>query len=150
MMRRILFVVAALLAFGTMVALAAAGDTSAMRVRAVLNAKQEVPPQIFKAADASGRFTATLAKTKKGYRMTWKLTFSKLSSKVTFAHVHRGKPGKHGPALFALCKSCKSGEHGSAYASPWEVGLMRTGQTYVTVRTTKNPAGEIRGQIRVG
>jgi CHRD domain len=150
MMRRALLIIALIsaLTVGAGVVLAAPGQTTS--VSATLNAKQEVPPQRFKAATASGRFSATLTKTKKGYRMSWKLTFSKLSGKALFAHIHRGKPGKHGAALFSLCSSCGSGAHGSAYASPGEVNLMRAGQTYVTVRTKRNPAGEIRGQIRVG
>jgi hypothetical protein len=140
--------VAAMLALGVG-RLAAAGGVRATVANATLTANQEVPPQEVKVADASGQFSATFTKIKTGYRMSWKLSFRNMSGPVRFAHIHQGKPGQHGAALFFLCGPCASGAHGSAYASPFELRLMQAGQTYVNVRTAKNPAGEIRGQIRV-
>jgi CHRD domain len=124
---------------------AASGATS---LKATLNARQEVPPQTFKVTRASGVFTATLVKSTKGYRLFWKLTFKNLSGKATSAYIHKGRPGRHGPAFFHLCSPCHSGAKGRAYASPAEMRLLKQGQMYVNVRTAKNPAGEIRGQIR--
>jgi hypothetical protein len=135
------------LSVGIPTVLAATGQT--LKANAALTPKQEVPPQKNKVTDASGTFTGTLTKTKKGYQLSWQLTFKSLSGPAKSGYIHRGKLGKHGAALFALCSPCSSGAHGKAYASPWEVGLMSNGQTYVTVRTKKNPAGEIRGQIKV-
>jgi hypothetical protein len=126
---------------------AQAGGLGAISVRAQLSAAQTVPAQTVRVAGASGRLAATLTKTSKGYRLTWRLTFTKLSGPATSGYIHRGKRGKFGAALFHLCSPCLSGAHGSAYASPSEVDLMRSGRAYVNVRTRKNPGGEIRGQI---
>jgi hypothetical protein len=146
--RVLIMLVAGTLALG-IGKLAAAGGVVATVANATLTGKQEVPPQTVKVADASGQFFATFTKIKNGYRMNWKLTFKNMSGPVKFAHIHQGKVGQHGAALFFLCGPCASGAHGSAYASPFELNSMRDGETYVNVRTAKNPAGEIRGQIRV-
>jgi hypothetical protein len=131
------------------VSAAAADSQGTTSVKARLTAGQVVPRGTVKRTKASGLFSGTLTKTKKGYRLTWRLTFSKLSGRATSGYIHRGMPGKHGAALFHLCSPCSSGAHGSAYASPSEVALISNGRTYVTVRTKKNPAGEIRGQIAI-
>ena len=127
----------------------AVGADRAAQAKAHLTPSQVVPKQFVRVASASGAFSATLTKTKKGYTMRWRLTYRDLSGKKAWAYIHKGKPGKFGAALYILCSSCSSGVHGSAYVSPWGFNLMQTGRTYVTVRTKKNPAGEIRGQIRV-
>lgn len=129
--------------------LSLAGPSSTIGLQAQLKPGQESPAQKFKVADASGRFTGTVKKTSKGYRLYWRLTFAHLSGKATFAHIHRGKPGKHGPAVAFLCRACASGVQGRIYFSPPELKLARQGRLYVNVRTAKNPAGEIRGQITV-
>lgn len=119
-----------------------------MSVRAALTASQEIPPQAVAVKNASGVFSATLAKTKKGYRLSWRLTFRNLSGMATSAYIHKGKPGQHGAAFFHLCSPCTSGAHGGSYASPSEATFLSNGLMYVNIRTAKNPAGEIRGQIR--
>jgi len=149
--RRVLSITACLmLASAAWFALAAAGALSPTRVKAALSAKQEVPVQVFKAPKASGSFFGTLTKTARGYRLSWQLTFKNLSGTALFAHVQWGRAGKAGPLLIKLCAPCKSGARGNALASPGEVPLIKTGRTYVNVRTAKNRAGEIRGQIKVG
>lgn len=142
------FAIVAFFAFVSAVGLAAAGGVGAVSLKAALNAKQEVPPQRFKVARASGAFSGTLVKRTKGYRLLWKLTFKNLSGKALSGYIHKGRPGKHGPAYFHLCSPCRSGAQGSAYASPTEMTLLKSGLMYVNVRTARNPAGEIRGQIR--
>jgi hypothetical protein len=151
MSRGKVFVVASLvivsLCLGLGVAAGATGST--MKLNARLNARQEVPKQKVKNLKASGRFTGTLKKVKNGYRLSWRLTYSRLSGKAIAAHIQRGKRGKFGPAMAALCGPCKSGAHGSVYFSPPELALASGGYLYVNVRTAKNRAGEIRGQIRL-
>ena len=59
----------------------------------------------------------------------------------------RGKPGKAGPVLLALCGPCKSGQTGKAPLSETAGNAVKIGGAYVNVHTAKNPGGEIRGQI---
>jgi hypothetical protein len=135
-------------ALGTIAAAQAGPNTNTVYVKAQLSAGQEAPKPRLVVTDATGAFSASFAKTPKGYTMTWNLTYDKLSGKVTSAFIHRGAKGGFGPALFALCEPCNGNNlHGSAYASPSEVALVVGNQTYVNVRTTKNPSGEIRGQL---
>ena len=52
--------------------------------------------------------------------------------------------------LVALCGgNCRSGMTGTATFSSDIVDKIERGQTYVNVHTAKNPAGEIRGQVKV-
>jgi hypothetical protein len=123
---------------------------TAVQAKASLSAAQEAPAAKVHIANASGSFTATFQPTPAGYNMVWSLTYNNLSGKASSAYVHQGASGKYGPALFHLCSPCTSGSHGTAYASPSEVALVEGKQTYVNIRTSKNPSGEIRGQLQVG
>ena len=60
----------------------------------------------------------------------------------------RGKPGVAGNVLVPLCAPCKSGVHGTKTVSGTIAKEIEAGKTYVNVHTAKNPAGEIRGQIK--
>ena len=111
-----------------------------------LGARAEVPKPSGVSSGASGTFALTLSD-KGSYSVTWKLTFSKLTGKAIAAHIHRGKPGKAGPVLLALCGPCKSGQTGRAPLSEAAGNAIKSGSAYVNVHTAKNTAGEIRGQI---
>jgi CHRD domain len=128
---------------------AAAATASPLRLSARLTPGQEVPRQVFKVSNAAGKFSATLKPSKKGHRMYWRLTFSGLSGPATSAYIHEGGRGKRGVAYVYLCSPCLSGAHGNRYFPPYVLDLARRGRMYVNVRTPKNPAGEIRGQIVV-
>jgi hypothetical protein len=132
---------------GAFVPAAAAGP---VRLTARPTPAQEVPKQAIRNPKATGTFFATLEPAADGYRLAWRLTFAKLSGRATSAIIHLGKPGAHGAAMAVLCSPCASGARGSAYFSPPELVLARAGKLYVNIRTTRNPSGEIRGQIAVG
>ena len=101
-------------------------------------------------AGATGRFIVTTVEPKTGkVKLTWKLTFSHLSGKAMQAHIHLGKPGKAGNVLVALCAPCKNGQTGKTTIARSIENDLEAGKTYVNVHTQKNPAGEIRGQIKV-
>jgi len=134
------FTVAASLA---VVALAFAARASSMSVTAKLNAKQEVPAQVVKDTKAKGKFTGTLV----GSKLKWKLTFSGLTGQATAAHIHIGAMGKAGNVAIPLCGPCKSGAHGKATLSAALKKALGHHKLYVNVHTTKNPNGEIRGQL---
>ncbi len=81
------------LAFAGFAFAAAQGDS--YKVSANLKARSEVPRPKGVPAGATGSFTGTaveLANDKA--RVTWKLTFSRLSGSAIAAHIHIGKPGK--------------------------------------------------------
>ena len=127
--------------------LAAAGST--YKVSAALTVKQEVPKQAVKAPNAKGSFSGSYTESGKSATLKWKLTFSGVSGQVTAAHIHLGKPGVAGNVIVPLCAPCKSGVTGTAKISSKIVAQLEAGKTYVNVHTGKNPAGEIRGQVKV-
>jgi hypothetical protein len=90
-----------------------------------------------------GLTSATLT----GTKLTWKLTFSHLSGSAVAAHIHSGAMRKAGPVIVPLCGPCKSGASGSAKVSAAVAKALQSGGTYVNVHTSKNPNGEIRGQL---
>jgi hypothetical protein len=114
-----------------------------IRLSATLNAGQEIPKQVAKDASAHGSFTATL----KGTKLTWKLTFAKLTGPATAAHIHLGAKGKSGNVVVALCGPCKTGMSGTGVVSAALLKTIEKHGTYVNVHTAKNQAGEIRGQL---
>jgi CHRD domain-containing protein len=122
---------------------------SPIGLSAVLGPLQEVPHQTVVVATASGKFIGTVQPARNGYRLSWQLTTKRLSGPATSAYIHEGKPGYHGAAFVHLCSPCSDQAHGTSFFSPTELQLAREGRLYVNVRTAKNPAGEIRGQISV-
>jgi CHRD domain len=115
-----------------------------VHLKASLNARQEVPKQAVKAPAATGAFTGTLT----GRKLTWSLSFRKLTGRAMAAHIHLGRPGKAGPVAVPLCGPCRSGAKGSATLTAAQVKAVLGGGTYVNVHTAKNPSGEIRGPLR--
>jgi Cu/Zn superoxide dismutase len=130
----------------TAVAVAAAKKTV---WTAALSSGQEVPKQVVKDANAHGLFKGTVSDNK----LTWKLTYAKLTGPATAAHIHmaaRGKPGDVVIALCAVAPACKSGLTGTTPLTAAERIAFKKHLLYVNVHTAKNPAGEIRGQLSVG
>ena len=113
------------------------------RLSTVLNAGQEIPKQVVKNQSAHGTFTGTLV----GTKLTWKLTFAKLTGPAAAAHIHAGAMGKAGGVVVALCGPCTSGMTGTATVSASLLSTIKKHGTYVNVHTAKNPNGEIRGQL---
>ena len=128
---------------GAALALAATSFGASAGWSAKLTVAQEVPKQAVKTPAAHGAFTATL----KGKKLTWTLTFAKLSGPATAAHIHMAGMGKAGNVVVPLCGPCKSGAHGTATLPAAVLKAFPKHLLYVNVHTTKNPAGEIRGQL---
>jgi hypothetical protein len=149
MRHRLLICAAAVIAL-TLAGLApAAGQKDTYKLTATLKAGSEVPKPTGVRQGATGTFTGTtveLANDKA--RLTWRLTFSKLTGRAAAAHIHIGKPGKAGNVMVALCGPCSSGKRGSATITHAQLRTIVAGRTYVNVHTAKNPAGEIRGQLK--
>jgi hypothetical protein len=130
-------------ATGYATSLAGASSSRTDRFIALLDRRSEVPSSKGVSVLASGRFTAQL----NGSKLSWSLTFKRLTGNATAAHIHLANRGKAGPVAVPLCAPCKSGIKGTATVSAAVVTAMKKGGAYVNVHTIKNPAGEIRGQI---
>jgi len=137
----------ALLAAGAVCALALAALSTAAAPATVwettLTPKAEVPPQVVKNTKASGTFKGTL----KGSTLTWTLTFTGLTGPATAAHIHMGAATASGNVVVPLCAPCKSPVKGTAKISGSLKSAFAKHDLYVNVHTTKNPNGEIRGQL---
>lgn len=138
------------LALAALVVVSLAAAKESYRISATLDVKQEVPKQAVKAPNARGSFTGTVVENGKKATLKWKLSYSHLSGAATAAHIHLGRRGVAGNVLIALCGgNCHSGMRGTATFASNVVDKIERGQTYVNVHTAKNPAGEIRGQVKV-
>jgi CHRD domain-containing protein len=127
---------------------AAAGTSDTYAYKATLTKGAEVPKPTAPAT-ASGAFTATVVEGATSASLSWTLTFRGLSGKAVGAHIHRGKPGVAGPVIVPLCGPCKSGKKGKATITKAVAEALERGRAYVNVHTTKNAAGEIRGQVKL-
>jgi CHRD domain len=117
---------------------------------ATLGARQEVPKPTGVRVTAAGRFVVTLVRTGATGRLAWRLTYSGLTGRGIAAHIHVGAAGRSGPVAISLCGPCRSGARGTARATGSVLTALLAGRAYVNVHTAKNPAGEIRGQIKRG
>jgi hypothetical protein len=145
-MRKLLTVLAAGAVCALMLAALSFAATRQTVWTAALSSGQEVPKQVVKDADAHGEFKATLT----GKTLTWKLTFAKLTGPATMAHIHMAAKGKSGNVVVPLCAPCTSGMTGTATITPALQSAFDKHLLYVNVHTTKNPNGEIRGQLALG
>jgi CHRD domain len=118
-------------------------------VTTALNARQEVPKPKGNANRARGKFTATVTKASATTgSIAWRLTFSKLTGRAVAAHIHIGAAGRSGPVAVPLCGPCRSGVRRTATLQSSVLAALEAGRAYVNIHTPRNPAGEIRGQIR--
>jgi hypothetical protein len=126
----------------------AAPEKDTLSVTATLKSRFEVPKPAGVPAAATGRFTGTAVEQENDRaRLTWRLTFSKLSGRALAAHIHIGKAGKAGGVMVGLCGPCRTGQRGTATITHTQFATIRAGRAYVNVHTAKNQAGEIRGQL---
>lgn len=135
------------LVFATLATATPGKDT--YRLTANLKPRVEVPKPKGVPAGATGLFAGTAVELANDRaRITWRLTFSKLSGRGLQAHIHVGKPGTAGNVLAALCAPCRSGQRGTATITHEQLRTIRRGGAYVNVHTARNAAGEVRGQLK--
>jgi hypothetical protein len=75
---------------------------------------------------------------------------SSLSGPLTSAHIHNGAAGQNGPVVLDL--TSRFVDNGTFFYTTTEMNsglanILNDGNAYVNIHTSKNPAGEIRGQI---
>jgi hypothetical protein len=117
-------------------------------VSTTLLATKERPKPKGNVRRARGTFTATITKQGTAGVVAWRLTFSRLTGRAVAAHIHRGQPGRAGPVIAALCAPCRNGVRGRATVGASVLAALESGRAYVNIHTARNPAGEVRGQIR--
>ena len=162
--------VAALLAISNQDVARANGARS---LRAALHGFEE-PPSV--SSTGSGEFRAKISPDETSF--DYELSFEDLEGDVTQAHIHLGQRGVNGGISIWLCgttalpgppgtPSCGGPRSGTASRTvtaadvigpngqgiaPGEfaevLAAMREGVTYANVHSTRNPPGEIRGQIK--
>ncbi len=128
--------------------------------KATLTGKEEIPA-VTTAAEGSAVFELSAD----GKALSYVLTVKDIEN-VTASHIHAGKVGESGGVVVALFMGPKkegkfSGElaRGTITADKLAgslagktvadlAAMLRSGGAYVNVHTTKNPPGEIRGQVR--
>jgi hypothetical protein len=122
-------------------------SATTLGLTARLNAAQEVPKPKGVSTLARGSFAGGLVRVGTGGRLSWRLTFQRLTGRALAAHIHFGKRGRAGAVAVALCGPCRSGVRGIKTVNARTVKALLNGGAYVNVHTARNPAGEIRGQI---
>lgn len=114
-----------------------------------LKARFEVPKPTGVRAGVAGLFTGKAVELENDrVRLTWRLTFSKLTGRADAAHIHVGRAGRAGGVMVALCGPCRNGQRGTRSITHAQLRTIRAGRAYVNVHTAKNTAGEIRGQVK--
>ena len=169
MKTKCLAVVAVLAVYMAVPVVAVNADEESHRLRATLKGFNETPAN---STPASGSFRAAV----NGDSITFELTYSGLVADSLFAHIHLGQKNVAGGVMIFFCdnsnpphspRTCPTrggtvtgtvtaadviGPNGQGIA-PGEFSkvleAIRSGVTYVNVHSTKFPAGEIRGQVRV-
>jgi hypothetical protein len=131
----------ATLALGLTVTLA--GPAFAEKLKAVLEAKSEVPPNA-----SAGTGTADIDFDPATKKLAWTLTYSGLTGPATAAHFHGpAEVGKNAAVAVPITNAGSSPVQGSAILTDAQAADMMAGKCYVNVHTAANPGGEIRGQV---
>lgn len=173
-MRRVLFGVALLGAFVLLPGAASAfASDDANHFTARLSGFNEVTPKLTDGA-ATVRITVN-----DNSSLTYTLTFSGLSSGVIQSHLHFAQRGVNGGIFLFLCGTAASpGPAGTPTCAPnttitrtvtgadilapnpdqglsagdfaGALRILRAGEAYANVHSTRFPGGEIRGQVREG
>lgn len=112
------------------------------KYQAQLSGTQEVPP---KQSGGTGTAMATLD----GDKLTYEVTYSGLSGPATAAHIHGpAEAGANAGVLIPFANPA-SPIKGTATLTAQQLTDLKAGKEYVNVHTQQNPAGEIRGQLKV-
>jgi hypothetical protein len=159
---------AAAIVMGLTISVASA-DEATTHARAKLTGFQEVPPNL---TNGTGTFTATI----QGESLTYRLTYSHLSSPALQAHIHFAQAAVNGGIFVWLCGSAAAPGPAGTPTCPSAGGtvtrtitaadvqkiaaqgvtagdfagavrILQSGDAYANVHTTTFPAGEIRGQV---
>ena len=122
-------------------------QATAIQVRTVMNAAQEVPAPSGDVSNARGTFAGSVTKSDTGASISWQLSFDGLTGPVGAAHIHTGAPGTPGPVVMPLCGPCQSPLSGTGNLTEAALDALERGNAYVNLHTAANGPGEVRGQL---
>ena len=120
-------------------------NATPVKYATALDSAAQIPAPNAVPARAAAQFSATLT----GGDLKMTLSYANLSSRAITAMIRFGGVGKAGGALIPLCGPCRSPITETANPTAAEIQSLEAGKTYIVIATTKNPSGEIRGQITV-
>lgn len=113
--------------------------------QAALTGAQEVPP-----VDTSAAGAAEVSFNRDTSRLTWKLTYTGLTSPPTGAHIHGpAAPGQNAGVVVPFTNVAAQPITGQATLTSQQAGDLAAGRWYVNVHSANFPNGEIRGQLRL-
>ncbi len=100
--------------------------------------------------DSPGVGHAEFTLDRKTLRLTWKITFSGLTSAPTSISLHGPQtPGGNAGVLVNLApKGIKSPLEGAAIIDDGQLEYLLTGRVYINLFTAKYKDGELRGQLK--
>jgi len=117
-------------------------DNKSASEQVTLAGSNEVPPVT---SPASGSGTVSVNSDR---MVTARITVTGMTA--TAAHIHQGAPGSSGPVIVPFVKEGENTFVAAPGAKMTEEQYRKykDGETYVNVHSAKNPAGEVRGQLR--
>jgi hypothetical protein len=123
------------------------------KLATTLTPRQEIPAPKGDVSEAKGGFTVTVRRSFRGTTFRWRLEWRGLTGRPIAAHVHVGARGKTGRVIIFICGAaprdpCINERGGSFRISQAQAQALEAGNVYVNVHTKRNPAGEVRGQLR--
>ena len=120
--------------------------TSDLIITARLSGANEVPAVV---TDAVG--VATIHFNEDKTVATLNATVSNLSSAFTGAHIHIGRPGENGDVLIPLNEDYNNGRLTASIIDLDKALLSQfiNGELYLNIHTENNPAGELRGNLKL-
>jgi hypothetical protein len=111
---------------------------------ATLAGSQEVPP-----VNSAGSGAAEVTYDHKTNNLKWKVNYSGLSGPAVASHIHcPAGPGANAGVVVPFMAVGTSPFSGEKVITPAQYADIAAGLCYVNIHTPKNPAGEIRGQLR--
>jgi hypothetical protein len=124
---------------------ACAGGPETKELHATLSGNQEAPPV---SGPGAGQGTLWLNTTTK--QLSWKISYSSLSSDAAAAHIHGpAAPGANAGVVVNLAPNgVRNPLEGSATLTDAQMADLLAGSDYVNIHTAQNKGGEIRGQIK--
>lgn len=111
---------------------------------ATLSGTQEVPPNT-----SGGTGKAEVQVDTSTYKVKWRVTHSGLSGPATAGHIHGpAAPTANAGVVVPFTGDMNGTITGEGTLTPAQYADLAAGLYYVNLHTTRNPAGEIRGQLK--